>query len=278
MKIGAIIQARTSSSRLPRKVLKPLPFDSDICVLQQVIRRVSKSKLIDDVIVATSTNEEDQEIVEVAKKENIKYYCGSLDNVLERYYNASSKNELDVVVRITSDCPCIDSIIIDDIIQSHLDLKADYTSNSLKESFPRGIDVEVINFDALKRAYLEATQDYEKEHVTPFIYKSHPEEFKINIVVSKEDYSSMRITLDTPQDYALLCCVYDNLYEKDNFFTLNDILELFDKKPWIKSINEDIIQKKVCSTLSEELEEAIHLCDVQDLNKAKNFIENHFGV
>ena len=278
MKIGAIIQARTSSSRLPRKVLKPLPFDSDVCVLQQVIRRVSNSKLIDEVIIATSINEEDQEIVDVAKKENKNFYCGSLDNVLERYYNAASQNDLDIVVRITSDCPCIDTNIIDNIIQNHIDLGADYTSNSLKESFPRGIDVEVINFDVLKRTYLEASQTYEKEHVTPFIYKSHPDEFNINIYVSDEDNSDIRITLDTPQDYSLLCCVYDNLYEKDNFFTLNDILDLFSKKPWIKSINEDIIQKKVCSTLSEELEEAIHLCDVQDLDKAKEFIENHFGV
>ena len=278
MKIGAIIQARTSSSRLPRKVLKSLPYGSDTCVLQQVIRRVSKSKLIDQVIIATSINDEDQEIVDVAKKENIAYYCGSLDNVLERYYGAANQNNLDVIVRITSDCPCIDADVIDDIIQSHLDLNADYTSNSIKESFPRGIDVEVINFNVLKKAYVEASEKYEKEHVTPFIYKSHPDEFNINIYVGDEDNSHIRITLDTPQDYSLLCCVYDNLYDKDNFFTLDDILELFNEKPWIKSINEDIIQKKVCSTLSEELEEAIHLCDVQDLDKAKNFIENHFGV
>lgn len=278
MKIGAIIQARTSSSRLPRKVLKPLPFDSDVCVLQQVIRRVSKSKLIDEVIVATSNHKEDEEIVDVAKKENKQYYCGSLSNVLERYYNAANQNNLEVIVRITSDCPCMDSNVIDAIVQNHLDVGADYTSNSLKESFPRGIDVEVINFDVLKRAYFEASYDYEKEHVTPFIYKSHPDEFKINEYVGNEDNSNIRITLDTLQDYALLCCVYDNLYEENNFFTLDDILELFDKKPWIKSINEDIIQKKVCTTLSEELEEAIHLCDVQDLNKAKEFIENHFGV
>lgn len=278
MKIGAIIQARTSSSRLPKKVLKPLPFGSETCVLQQVIRRLCKSKLINEVIIATSNNEEDQEIVDVAKIENVPYYCGSLNNVLERYYNAAVLNDLDVVVRITSDCPCIDANVIDRIIQSHLDLNADYTSNSLKESFPRGIDVEVINFDVLKRAYLEASENYEKEHVTPFIYKSHPNEFKINLYVQEEDNSNIRITLDTAQDYALLCCVYDNLYEKDNYFTLEDILKLFDEKPWIKSINEDIIQKKVCTTLSEELEEAIHLCDVQDLDKAKEFIENHFGV
>ena len=191
MKIGAIIQARTSSSRLPRKVLKPLPFDGGICVLQQVIRRVSKSQLIDEVIVATSNHEEDQEIVDVAKKENINYYCGSLSNVLQRYYNAAKQNYLDVIVRITSDCPCMDSNIIDKIVQNHLDLGADYTSNSLTESFPRGIDVEVINFDVLERAYHEASHGYEKEHVTPFIYKSHPNEFKINNYVNDDDNSKI---------------------------------------------------------------------------------------
>lgn len=277
MKIGAIIQARTSSTRFPKKVLKPLPYGSDICVLQQDIRRVKQSKLLDEVIIATTINSEDNEIVEVAIKENTPFFRGSLDNVLERYYDAAKEYDLDVVVRITSDCPCVDWHIIDEIIQSHFDSGADYTSNTLIESFPRGIDCEVFNFDVLKEAYLNATEKYEKEHVTPYIYKTNPDKFKINKYVSPEDYSNIRITLDTPQDYAVLCVIYDNLYENNNFFTLTDILELFEKKPWIKYINEDIIQKKVFNTLSEELTEAIKLCERQDLDKAKEFIKNHFG-
>ena len=125
---------------------------------------------------------------------------------------------------------------------------------------------------------MNATEKYEKEHVTPYFYKSNPDKFKINEVLSSKDNSNIRITLDTPQDYALLCVIYDNLYPKNNFFSLEDILELFEQKPWIKFINEDIIQKKVCNSLSEELEEAIYLCERQDLDKAKEFIENHFGV
>ena len=277
MKIGAIIQARTSSSRFPKKVLQSLPYGSDSCVLQQDIRRVKQSKLLDEVIVATTTNPEDDEIVEVAIKEDVPYFRGSLDNVLERYYRSASKFNLDIIVRITSDCPCIDWNIIDDIIQSHLDSDADYTSNTIIETFPRGIDCEVFNFEVLEESYLNATEKYEKEHVTPFIYKTNPDKFKINKYVSKEDHSDIRITLDTPQDYALLCVIYDNLYEKNNFFSLEDILELFKQKPWIKYINEDIIQKKVFNTLSEELTEAINLCDRQDLDKAKEFIRNHFG-
>ena len=173
MKIGAIIQARTSSTRLPQKVLKPLPFNSKTNVLQQVIRRVSKSELIDEIIIATTIHDEDEKIVEVAKKENIKFYKGSLENVLERYYNAALENSLDVVVRITSDCPCADANIIDEIIKKHIDSDADYTSNTLTRGFPRGIDAEVINFSVLEKAYENATDKFEKEHVTPFIYKTH---------------------------------------------------------------------------------------------------------
>lgn len=275
MKIGAIIQARCSSSRLPKKVLKPLPYDGDVCVLQQVIRRVKKSNLVDEVIVATTTEKEDSEIINLAIKENVPYYRGSLNDVLERYYNVALKNKLDVIVRLTSDNPCIDFNIMDDIIQNHLDTNADYTSNVLLETFPLGMSIEVINFDALQRAYFEASEKYEREHVTPFIYKNHSKDYKINKFTADENNSNLRITLDTPQDYSLLCVIYDNLYAKNNYFSLDDILDLFEKKPYLKVINEDIVQKKVCSTLSEELSEAINLCEIHDLNKAKEFIEKH---
>lgn len=273
MKIGVIIQARTSSTRLPKKVLKPLPFNSDINVLQQVIRRVKQSKLIDEIIIATTNHEEDDEIVDVAKKENVNFYRGSLDNVLERYYLAALENNLDIIVRITSDCPCVDSNIIDEIIKKHIESNADYTSNTLNRGFPRGIDGEVINFNVLENAYNHATDKFEKEHVTPFIYKTRPEDFKIVQYVTSKDNSDIRITLDTPQDYALLCSVYDNLYNKNNFFSLDDIIKLFNDKPYLKDINSEITQKKVCNTLHEELNEVISLCEKQDLDRAKNYIE-----
>ena len=278
MKIGAIIQARMSSSRLNNKVLKSLPYGSDITVLQQVIRRVSNSDLINEVIVSTSDHVEDEMIVNVAEFENTSYFRGDLDNVLDRFYKTAVKFNLDLIVRVTSDNPCIDSQVLDKVIKNHIDLCADYTSTALVNSFPVGIGCEVITFEALEKSYLNASENYEKEHVTPYIYKTNPNEFKINKYFENEDFSDLRITLDTPQDYAVLCLIYDNLYEKNNFFTLNDILDLYEEKPWIKSINNDIIQKKVCDSLEEELLEAIHLCEIQDLDKAKQFIENHFGV
>ena len=120
MKIGAIIQARSSSTRFPAKVLKELPYGSGITVLQQVIRRLKNSNIIDDVIVATTTEREDKNIVKVAQREDIKWFRGSKEDVLSRYYLAAKQNKLDTIVRITSDCPCIDPKIIDSIIGKHL--------------------------------------------------------------------------------------------------------------------------------------------------------------
>ena len=275
MKIAAIIQARISSTRLPGKVLKELPFNSGITCLEQVIRRLKKSKKIDDIVIATTEDKEDNEIVDIAKKEDVKYFRGSKENVLSRYYFAAKKNNIDVVVRITSDCPCIDVDITDLTIDAHINKVADYTSNSLTRTYPHGLDVEVFNFNALEEAYKNATKYYEKEHVTPYIYKN-PQKFKINIVKApKELYASdIRITLDTEEDYALLCAVFDYLYPKNEYFNAYDIVNLFNKeKPWLKLINKKVVQKKILNTLEEEIKEAIKILDLQDLKRAKDFLQ-----
>ena len=274
MKTAAIIQARTSSSRLPGKVLKSLPYDSDISVLEQVIRRIKKTKFINEIIIATTQDVEDNQIVEIAEKEDVKCFRGSLNNVLERYYKAAKENNIDIIVRITSDCPCIDFKIIDSLISEHLKNKNDYTSNTLKRTFFHGADAEVFNFKTLETAFINAENDFEKEHVTPYIYKSHPEKFKIQLLESKTDMSDIRLTLDTQEDYALLCAVFDYLYENNNFFHSKEILNLFKIKPWLKLINKKIIQKKIFNSLEEEIEEAINILDLQDLKRVKNLLIN----
>ena len=274
MKIAAIIQARTSSSRLPGKVLKKLPYDSDISVLEQVIRRIKESKFINEIIIATTQDIDDNQIVEIAEKENVKYFRGSLNNVLERYYKAAKENCVDIVVRITSDCPCIDFEIIDLLISEHLKNQNDYTSNTLKRTFFHGADAEVFNFKVLETAFINTENDFEREHVTPYIYKSNPDKFKIQSVESKSepDISDIRLTLDTTEDYALLCTVFDYLYENNNFFLSKEILNLFKTKPWLKLINKKIIQKKIFNSLKEEIEEAINILDLQDLKRVKNLL------
>ena len=135
LKTGIIIQARTSATRLPAKVLKDLPYGSGISVLAQCIRRCKQAKKADQVIVATTVDPADEAIVKIAKKEKVKYFKGSLQNVLERYYLAAKENKLDRVVRITSDCPCIDPKIIDHAIAVHEKEKADYASNTVQRTF-----------------------------------------------------------------------------------------------------------------------------------------------
>ena len=278
MKIGAIIQARTASTRLPGKVLKELPYNSGITCLEQVIRRVKKTKKLNDIIIATTKEKEDNEIIDIAKKEDIKYFRGSKENVLSRYYFAAKENNTDLIVRITSDCPCIDVDITDLTIDDHINKMADYTTNSLVRTYPHGLDVEVFNFNTLEKAYKNATKDYEKEHVTPYINRN-PQKFKINIVKApKELYApDIRITLDTEEDYALLCAVYDYLYPKNKYFNAYDIVNLFNKKSWLKLINKKIMQKKILNTLEEELKEAVKILDLQDLNKARDFTRKHLS-
>jgi len=267
MKIGAIVQARTTSTRLPKKVLKELPYGSGITVLEQVIRRLKKSKLLDEIIVATTTNPEDDPIVKISEKEGIKYFRGSEKNVLERYYQCAKENKVDIIVRITSDCPCIDWNIVDMVVEEHLRNKADYTSNTIERTFPHGLDVEVVSFKALEKAYCEASEDFEKEHVCPYIHTTNREKFKI-VSVEAPDYLTapdIRITLDTEEDYALLCAVFDYLYPQNNYFQAVDIINLFKGKPWLKLINKKVLQKKIFDSLEEELEEAIKLLELQEL-------------
>lgn len=278
MKIGAIIQARISSTRLLGKILKELPYNSGITCLGQVIRRLKKSKRLNDIIIATTKEKEDNEIIDIVKKENVKYFRGSKENVLSRYYLAAKENNIDLIVRITSDCPCIDADITDLTIDDHINKMADYTTNSLVRTYPHGFDVEVFNFNSLEKAYKNATKDYEKEHVTPYINRN-PQKFKINIVKApKELYApDIRVTLDTEEDYSLLCAVFDYLYPQNKYFNAYDIVNLFNQKPWLKLINKKIIQKKIFSTLEEELKEGVKILDLQDLNKARDFLKENLS-
>lgn len=280
MNIVCIIQARTTSSRLPNKVLLPLPYGSNKTVLEQVINRVRESKLINKVVVATSINETDNLIENLCKDLGVICSRGSEENVLSRYYQAAKENGADIVVRITSDCPCIDAEIIDELITKHLEEKNEYTSNSLIRSYPHGLDCEVFLFSLLEEAFNKATEKFEKEHVTPYIYKTNKDKFKIGHLILKnsKEYEKIRITLDTKEDYTLLCSVYDYLYKENKGFKCNDIIKLFEEKPWLYNINGNIEQKKTCSNLEEEIEEVLRLLNKQDLNRAEKYLkEEYYG-
>lgn len=275
--IGIIIQARTGSTRLPMKVLLPLPYNSKTTVLEQVIKRCKASELADVVIVATTTRPLDNKIVDIAIRMNVEVFRGDEKDVLSRYYHAAKKFSIDTIVRITGDCPCIDPNIIDMVIREYLDNDVDYVSNTLERTFPRGEDVEVFSFECLEKAYFNATKEFEREHVTPYIYMNPNSGCKIMNVRAPSNLAdpTIRLTLDTEDDYALLCSVYDYLYPKNELFSLQDIIRLFKEKPWLKLINKNVRQKKVHSSVKEEITDAIKLLELQDMKIAANILREH---
>ena len=244
MKIGVIVQARTSSTRLPGKVLKELPSGSGITVLEHAINRVKQSSKINKVVVATTKDKADSAIVKIAKNTKVGCFKGSRDDVLSRYYFAAAKDRFDVVVRITSDCPCVDPKIIDSAIKTHLKEKSDYTSNTVKRSYPHGLDVEVFNFNVLEDAHKRAKTKYDREHVTSYIYKNK-NKFKITHIKapSKLNAPDVRITLDTKADHMLLSALFRFLYKKNKNFSSYDIIKLFEKRPWLLLINNKKLVK-----------------------------------
>ena len=220
MKVLAIIQARMGSTRLPGKVLMPLCGES---VLTHVIKRVGRCRLIDGIIVATTDKIEDDIIEKHVRGLNVNLYRGSEKNVLDRYYNAAKKFKADIIVRITSDDPLIDYEIIDKIIENIINEKTDYSCNNIPKTYPLGLDCECFRFEALEYAWKNAREPEELEHVTPYIRK-HDELFKKSTLVYKKDLSKLRWTLDTIEDYKYISNIYENLYEENNFFLMDDIL------------------------------------------------------
>jgi spore coat polysaccharide biosynthesis protein SpsF len=229
------------STRLPNKVFK------DLCghpVLWHVVNRVKQAKLVSQIIVATTTMPEDDAIQKFCEENNVKFYRGSSENVLSRYYEAAKKYGAETVIRITSDCPVIDPVLLDLMIEEYSKGGADYMSNSLTRTYPRGLDAEIFSFAVLEKTYKEASKQYELEHVTPYIYQ-HPELFRLKNYANDFDYSFHRWTLDTDEDYKLIVEIYNALYPVNNLFLWKDILKLFEARPELIEINKHIEQKKL---------------------------------
>ncbi len=277
MRTGAVVQARTSSTRLPGKVLKDLPYGSGITVLQQVIRRLKRASKLDDVVIATTIDKADAAIIKLSEKEDVKWFRGSVEDVLGRYYLAAKENDLDMVVRVTSDCPCLDVRVVDLVVEEHIRVGADYTSTTLKRTFPYGLDVEAFSFGVLQKVHFEAKELFEREHVSPYIYKSKPHAFKICEVQAPEKFygPDIRITLDTEEDYVLLCAVFDYLYPGNEFFRTEAIIKLFRDKPWLNNINKNVVQKGIFDSVGQEIEEAVRILDLQGLERAKKILAGH---
>ncbi len=239
MKITIIVQARVGSTRLPQKVL--LPILGEPLLLRQ-LERISLSKYSENIVVATTKNEEDNIICEICEKHNYDVFRGHETNLLDRHLRCGLAHKSDVVVKIPSDCPLIDPNIIDKVVDYFLDhnQQYDFVSNLHPATYPDGNDVEVIPMELLYYAWKKAEKIYELEHTTPYFW-DNPKMFRIGNVAWETglDYSlSHRFTIDYPEDYQFISTVYEELYYENTQFTLEDILALLKRKSEIYEINK----------------------------------------
>jgi spore coat polysaccharide biosynthesis protein SpsF len=234
--IGGIIQARMGSTRLPGKMLIDIVRKN---LIQHVIDRVSQSKRIDKLILATTDNPRDALLVDLARKNSLDFFRGSEEDVLDRFYHAAKQFNIKTIVRITPDDPFKDPEVIDKAIEIFLNGKSelDYVTNTLPPTYPIGLDVEVFSFYALEKAWKEAKKPSEREHVTPYIW-NHPEIFRIKNFGLGKDLSHLRWTLDDDRDLQFTREVYQRLYPKKRFFSMEDILKLLEQYPSLIKINE----------------------------------------
>ena len=237
MKVVAIIQARMGSTRLPGKVLLDL---SGKTVLARVIERLRRAKSVDELLVATTDRPEDDAIVEACNRLSVASFRGQENDVLDRYHQAALSVDADVIVRITSDCPLIDPELVDQTVRTFTSEAADYASNCLDRRYPRGLDTEVIRAQALARAWREARQPYEREHVTPYL-PEHSAQFKLASLIADADYSHHRWTVDTPEDLELVRAIYQRLGPGE--FLWRDVLTLLDREPVLVELNRGVPQK-----------------------------------
>ena len=234
-KISIILQSRMGSSRLPGKNLKPLNGKK---TLEHCMDRLHKCKNVDNIIIATTTNSEDDIVEKFCNSKEYLYYRGSENDVLNRYYQTALISNTDIIVRITSDCPLIDPNIVDDMITKFLELNVKhygmkyYNGNN---AFPDGFDVEIFTFDVLKEAQINALS-HEREHVSPYIVKKygfHKYKIKLEKEYSNLDLNKLHLSLDTEHDYEVLINIFDNVYSKNNEFTIYDVLEYLNNNPHI---------------------------------------------
>lgn len=250
--INAFMQTRVSSTRLPNKVIKNL---EGLPMFVQQAKRILQCKKIDKLIVITSTEKSDDILEAICKENDLLCFRGDLYNVLSRYYYAQLAYPCEHAVRVTADCPVIDSAIMELVINTHLINNNDYTSNCLESTFPDGLDTEVISKSALQDAYKYAKKPSELEHVTPYIRNS-PQKYQLQNIQSDTDLSNHRWTVDEPEDFELISAIYAHLYAHNCYFNYQDILNLLSLKPELSSINAQFSRNEgMLKSLKQDKEE-----------------------
>jgi spore coat polysaccharide biosynthesis protein SpsF len=238
----AIIQARMASSRLPGKVLQDIGGEP---MLVRVVERVRRAGMVHAVGVATTTDPSDDPVADLCQARGYPLWRGSQFDVLDRYYRAAVQFGADVIVRVTADCPVIDPDVIDQTVKAFFDAGVDFAANRLpppwKRTFPIGLDTEVVSLQALERAWKEAVEKHQREHVMPYFYDKEGR-FHIRVIDTQPDYGSLRWTVDTPEDLDLLRLIFARFDNRDDF-RWQDIVALFAREPELAQINANVRHK-----------------------------------
>ena len=237
--VGAIIQARMNSTRLPGKVLLDI---NGRPMLSYMIERVRGAQCINQILVATSDEPQDDVLYDFCKKEDIVCYRGSLNDVLARYYKAAKAINCEVIVRLTADCPLIDPNIIDTIVKIYQSGSYDYVANTAPpegRTFPDGMDVEVFSLQALENAWKQAKKPSEREHVTFYFWKN-PELFSIFRYDLEVNLATYRLSVDYPEDFTVICSLLKGLYPQNHTFTMEDVIAFMEIHPDIVKKNAQI--------------------------------------
>lgn len=239
MKTVIILQARMSSTRLPEKVLKKF---ANKPMLHYVFLRASAAT-VNKVIIATSTDRSDDPIVAYCQQHHFPVFRGNLNDVLDRFYHAAKFEKADVVIRVTADCPLIDGGLISQGLTQFLKEQPDYLSNTVVRTYPRGFDFEIFTFKALETAWRGAGNDLEREHVTPYIYRTHPEKFIIRQLTQQLNASRYQLTVDTAEDLKLLTILIEKYHA--HHLDYKQIIALLDAHPELSLINQGVARGKI---------------------------------
>jgi spore coat polysaccharide biosynthesis protein SpsF len=267
-KIGAIIQARLGSTRLPNKVLMPLPLGSNETILSQIIKKIKEVDIISDVIVATSKLPINDRLEEYVKSLNIDCFRGEEEDVLSRFYHISQERNFDYVIRFTGDNPVVDNLYLKQFINNFLKKKLEY---SYSTNLPLGCNFEMMKSSEILQAYENTEDMFDKEHVTPFIKRNakRKEHFTFENIQLNEN---LRLSVDHPSDYALMTMIYSLLKNKQK--SVKNIFKLIYNNNWMVNINKDNFQKKKYLNIDEEIEEIIPFLKERELVRLEKLLKD----
>ncbi|MBI4833602.1 MAG: glycosyltransferase family protein [Planctomycetes bacterium] len=234
--ILCVLQVRMGSTRLPKKAVKKIMGKP---MLWYMYQRLKAARLVDKIVIATTTQKEDYVIIKFAKQNHYDWYDGSENDILDRTYQAAKKFTSDAVVRVTGDCPLIDPEVIDKIVEYYLKHKnkVDYVSNVIKPTYPDGLDAELFTSSLLEKLRLKLKDAFWREWVSSYVRKYHDKSRLANIE-NKTDLSALRWTVDYPEDFKFVSEVFKCLYNKKRIFLMRDILNLLETHPELIEINK----------------------------------------